>query len=186
LCELRTYQIKPKYILDFIALTNEKIHIRTSVSPLLGYFSTEIGGINQTVHFWEYESLSQRAKVRQELGIHVEWNKTYMDKIRKMLVSQTNSLLVPVNKLLFPSQPGTYEIRRYKTPAKVTENDRHAVSGRADATLVGVWKTILGADNESCVELWHYANIDSVVRNEPKQRLFESKLLVPLKFSPLQ
>ena len=35
-------------------LLQEKFHLRTQHSVLLGYWTTELGGLNQVVHLWQY------------------------------------------------------------------------------------------------------------------------------------
>ena len=52
--ELRTYSIKPECMKPFLELTFEKFHLRTEVSKLHGYWTAELGGLNQVVHIWEY------------------------------------------------------------------------------------------------------------------------------------
>ncbi len=52
--ELRTYSIKPSLMKPFLDLTNEKIHLRMNFSVLHGYWTVELGGINQVFHLWEY------------------------------------------------------------------------------------------------------------------------------------
>ena len=52
--ELRTYSIQPARFGEFLKLTAEHIHIRTAHSKLLGYWFTELGGMNEVVHLWEY------------------------------------------------------------------------------------------------------------------------------------
>ena len=42
---------------EFLALSKDKFHLRTSHSVLLGYWTTELGGLNQVVHLWEYGRL---------------------------------------------------------------------------------------------------------------------------------
>lgn len=102
--------------------------MRFAVSPALGYWTTEIGGpsillptaprlfidsifpgLNQVVHIWPYESLTQRLAIRADLGTNAKWNQDYMDVMRPMLASQTNSLLegkvVQVLLHLFVSAP---------------------------------------------------------------------------------
>ena len=44
--EIRTYTLNPNDYPAFLALTNEKIHMRLKHSKLLGYWTTELGGIN--------------------------------------------------------------------------------------------------------------------------------------------
>lgn len=45
---------------NFINITNDLIHLRTAASPLVGYWTVEIGTLNSVVHIWEYDSLSHR------------------------------------------------------------------------------------------------------------------------------
>ena len=52
--ELRTYSIRPKDFKDFIQLSAECMHLRTGHSKLIGYWISEIGGISDVVHIWEY------------------------------------------------------------------------------------------------------------------------------------
>lgn len=52
--ELRTYSLKPEHMKEYLALTAEKFHLRTSHSILHGYWTVELGGVNQVVHLWEY------------------------------------------------------------------------------------------------------------------------------------
>ncbi len=46
--------MQPQYYGEFLKLTNENIGMRTKYSKLLGYWATELGGINEVVHIWEY------------------------------------------------------------------------------------------------------------------------------------
>lgn len=52
--EFRTYNIRPEQNAAFLKLTNEKIHLRTAHSQLIGYWSVEYGGLNQVFHIWKY------------------------------------------------------------------------------------------------------------------------------------
>lgn len=52
--ELRTYSIKPKNFKEFYDLSVEFMHLRTNHSKLVGYWTSEIGGIFDMVHIWEY------------------------------------------------------------------------------------------------------------------------------------
>lgn len=54
LYEFRTYNIRPEQNAAFLKLTNEKIHLRTAHSQLIGYWSVEYGGLNQVFHIWKY------------------------------------------------------------------------------------------------------------------------------------
>ena len=39
---------------------------RTKLSPLIGVFTSDIGGLNQWVHIWAYKSLDERMAVRKK------------------------------------------------------------------------------------------------------------------------
>ena len=46
--------MKPECVKPFIELSKEWIHLRLNHSVLIGYWTSEIGGINDMVHIWEY------------------------------------------------------------------------------------------------------------------------------------
>jgi len=52
--ELRTYSIQPARYGEFLKLTAEKIHMRTAYSKMIGYWTSELGGMNEVTHLWEY------------------------------------------------------------------------------------------------------------------------------------
>merc|ERR1712071_109166 len=52
--ELRTYNIWPQCFKAFLNLTSEEFHLRTAQSKLVGYWTSELGGLNEVVHIWEY------------------------------------------------------------------------------------------------------------------------------------
>jgi len=91
--ELRTYNLVPKEVGKFLALSKEKFHLRTQHSVLLGYWTTELGGLNQVVHLWQYDSYAHRAGVRAKLGGDPEWQSEYFQKILPWLHHQDNLTL---------------------------------------------------------------------------------------------
>nr|XP_043895772.1 protein NipSnap homolog 3A [Solea senegalensis] len=99
--EFRTYCLRPDQNASFLKLTNEKIHLRTSHSQLIGYWSVEYGGLNQVFHIWEYESYAQRAAVRAALAQDDTWISEYISKATPMMTSQDNEVtyLVPWSNL---------------------------------------------------------------------------------------
>ena len=52
--ELRTYDIIPEKLPTFLQLTNSLFHLRTAHSRMVGYWTSELGALSQTVHLWEY------------------------------------------------------------------------------------------------------------------------------------
>lgn len=71
--EFRTYNIRPEQNAAFLKLTNEKIHLRTAHSQLVGYWSVEYGAINQVFHIWKYgeKTLLLRKSTIEKLGQEV-------------------------------------------------------------------------------------------------------------------
>ena len=54
LYELRTYSIKPARTAEFLKMSNEHMNLRMAHSKLIGYWTCELGGLNEVVHIWEY------------------------------------------------------------------------------------------------------------------------------------
>jgi hypothetical protein len=46
---------------------------RTALSPLIGVYTSDIGGLNQWVHIWAYKSLDERVAVRQKAQAQGIW-----------------------------------------------------------------------------------------------------------------
>ena len=61
---------------------------------MVGYYTTEFGPLNQVIHLWAYDSLQEREERRARLLANEGW-KAYVAKVRPMVVSQENKLLVP-------------------------------------------------------------------------------------------
>ncbi|XP_070693147.1 protein NipSnap homolog 3A [Pempheris klunzingeri] len=210
--EFRTYSIRPDQNTAFLKLTNEKIHLRTAHSELIGYWTVEYGGLNKVFHIWKYDSYSQRAAVRAALAQDPSWISDYISKAIPMLTSQDNEVtyLVPWSRLQRPPQEGgVYELASFQMrpggPAVWGEAFQAATTSH-DAPgygkLVGAFHTECGPLNrvhalwwfESAdrrAELRHKAHTDArvvaAVRNSVVHlESQENKLMFPCPFSPLK
>jgi hypothetical protein len=67
---------------------------RATLGRLVGYFTTEIGPLNEIVHLWAYEDLEERARRRRELAADPGWQ-AYLPKIRPLIRHQSNKILIP-------------------------------------------------------------------------------------------
>eukprot|EP01062_Namystynia_karyoxenos_P060017 TRINITY_DN51466_c0_g1_i1.p1 TRINITY_DN51466_c0_g1~~TRINITY_DN51466_c0_g1_i1.p1 ORF type:complete len:305 (+),score=83.78 TRINITY_DN51466_c0_g1_i1:71-916(+) len=94
LYELVTQDVRPCDFQTFMEHTANFIHVRVRHSPLLSYCSTEIGAQNQVVQLWEYDSLEHRLKVSRALQADKQWQRSYVNVVKPMLVSETNQLLI--------------------------------------------------------------------------------------------
>ena len=61
---------------------------------LVGYFVSEIGALNQTVHIWGYDSLDDRAARRAALLQEPLWQE-FLGRITPMILRQESRILLP-------------------------------------------------------------------------------------------
>mgnify|MGYP000988073186 CR=1 FL=1 len=95
--ELRTYVLHAGQQAAFLGcMEREGLAIeRPILGRLVGYYSSEIGTLNQVIHLWGYESFEERARRRLQLAADSAWQRftpTVMPFIRDM----QNQLLTPV------------------------------------------------------------------------------------------
>jgi hypothetical protein len=69
---------------------------RATLGQLLGYFHTEVGGLNTMVHLWGYDSFDERMQRRAALAADPVWQRC-LTRIRPMIESMSNRLLVPAS-----------------------------------------------------------------------------------------
>ncbi len=208
--ELRTYTIQPSKFKDFVALTAKVgIKLRTKHSKVVGYWTTEIGELNQVVHLWEYENFDHRTRVRAALAKDKVWNGRYLARSRPMTQHQESMVLVPADFWPFtrPTGTGIYELRSYrlhpgKVPGWLDEFKAGLQARQKYSKPVAVWSSELGELNR-VVHLWQYESLEhrsqvrkaamadpvwkeTVGRLAPLMQLMESKILIPTDFSPLK
>ncbi len=88
--ELRTYTVKPGTVGDMVkAASTVSRDIRgDNFGKLEGYWSTEIGPLNQVLHMWSFSDFAERAKLRAELAKNPRWGGEYLPLIRPLLIRQ--------------------------------------------------------------------------------------------------
>lgn len=69
---------------------------RPILGGFLGYFTTEIGTMNQLVHLWAYASADDRARRRAELAANETWQGC-LKKIRPMIMTMENRIMYPTS-----------------------------------------------------------------------------------------
>ena len=92
----RTYTLQIGAVAQYLALYEAAGMAiqRRILGNLLGFYSTEIGTLNQVVHLWGYESLDDRARRRTALFQDEGWL-AFVEKARPLLVKQENRILIP-------------------------------------------------------------------------------------------
>lgn len=96
LYEMRTYKLKPGTVPAYLKLVEEEgIAIQSQyLGGLVGYFSTEIGPLNEIVHIWSYSSLDERAQRRAALIRDAEWL-AFIPKIQALIETMETKILCP-------------------------------------------------------------------------------------------
>lgn len=96
--EQRTYTFKAGTVPQFMALYEEEgLAIQKSIlGNMVGYFTSEFGTLNQTVHLWQYQSFEDRAARRAALAANEQWQ-AFFAKVAPMLISQESKILQPTS-----------------------------------------------------------------------------------------
>ncbi|ABD55185.1 NIPSNAP family protein [Jannaschia sp. CCS1] len=95
--EQRTYDFHPGAIPKFFNIYEEtgarELQMRI-LGNLVGYYMTELGPLNQTVHLWGYASLDDRAARRTALMQEDVW-RGFLGQILPLLQRQESKILLP-------------------------------------------------------------------------------------------
>jgi hypothetical protein len=208
--ELRTYTLKQGSVPDVVkAASTVSRSIRgDEYGKLEGYWTTEIGPLNQVMHLWSYRDLNERSRLRTELAKNASWNSEYVPLIRPHLVRQDIRLLNAVREPAAPAQkPNVYELRCYRArpggAKQWLELFTSALPAREKySRIVGLWATEAGQPNEVC-HIWAYADLNArtatraAVAKDPAWQNFlksstglldemHSTIMLPAPHSPLQ
>ena len=92
--EERMYRLKIGAVPEYGKVYQELgMHVQLRHLPhMVGYYFTEIGGLNLMVHLWAYDSLDQRDKCRAAMGADPAWQ-AYVAKIRPRMETQETRVM---------------------------------------------------------------------------------------------
>lgn len=207
--ELRLYTIKPGKLAEYVANAASigRAARGDRFGRLLGYWSTELGPLNQVVHLWEYADLAARAAARAGLAKEERWVKEYLPLSQPLLEAQQNMILAPFDWAPFrpTTGMGVHELRVYRLhPGQVGAYGqvmREALPIREKHSVpVGYWQVEIGPLN-TVVHLWGYRDLahraevrkalagdqtwqTAVGRLVPLLQAQEAAILVPASHSP--
>ncbi|XP_029861420.1 protein NipSnap homolog 3A isoform X1 [Aquila chrysaetos chrysaetos] len=210
--EIRTYDIKPSKMKDFVEMVNRYFHLRTAHSELVGFWSAELGAMNKVVHIWKYDNFAHRTAVRHALANDKDWQGKFISPALPLIEKQHNEVayLVPWCQLgKPPKEGGVYEWVTFQMkpggPALWGEAFQAAINAHINTgytKLIGVFHTEYGLLNTVHVIWWnespdhraagrHSAHEDArvVAAVRDSVRFLESQknvLLIPLQCSPLK
>jgi hypothetical protein len=209
--EMRTYTVKPGSLGDVVKAASTVAHEirKNDYGKLEGYWTTEIGPLNQVMHLWSYDNFETRARLRGELGKIPRWTDEYLPLIRPLLVRQDIRLLNALRAPVAPATTGNiYEFRNYRAKAagpvrQWLDAFTAALPAREKySKIVGLWQTEAGQPNEVC-HLWAYSSLNAraearanalkdpewqafIGKGTPLLEEMHSTILLPAPHSPLK
>jgi len=94
--EQRTYTLYPGKTNEYLRIYQEEgLAVQTRVlGRLVGYYSSEIGVVNQLVHMWAYDDFNDRQKRRAALHAEPQWQ-AYLPKVLPLIMRQETQILIP-------------------------------------------------------------------------------------------
>ncbi|HVB66232.1 MAG TPA: NIPSNAP family protein [Acetobacteraceae bacterium] len=90
--EIRSYTLAAGQMPGMIERWAPKVPERVKLSPLVGAWSSELGGLNKWVHIWAYKDAAERQRIRAEAVAKGVWPP---GSPPGTLVKQENMLVVP-------------------------------------------------------------------------------------------
>lgn len=95
--EQRTYDFQPGTLSEFFRLyedTGAGDLQRRILGNLVGYYVTEIGPLNQTVHLWRYASFDDRVQRRAKLLSKASWRE-FLFMVTPLIQHQESKIILP-------------------------------------------------------------------------------------------
>ena len=94
--EMRTYRMKVGSVAAYLKIVgDEGIEVQKGhLGMLIGYFSSDIGPLNEIVHVWAYEDLVDRERRRAALAADPLWQ-AVLAKIVPLIKTMENKILLP-------------------------------------------------------------------------------------------
>jgi hypothetical protein len=202
--EFRTYRLKVGSLPEVLKRFGEAYEHRKKYSPLMAFWYSEIGPLNEITHVWPYKDLAERTRIRAEASKDPNWppkTAEYLESLQSNIVNPYS--FVPV---LPPGKHGPiYEFRYYTYKGgmlpKIQERweaklpERIPLSAPAFAGY-----TELGTLNLH-IHIWPYASLNDrgAIRKKAVDtgawpppgggeiwQQMNNKILLPAAFSPMQ
>ena len=94
--EQRTYISHPGKWREYLELYEaEGLEVQKRiVGRMVGYYTSDIGELNQIVHMWAYTDLNERTERRAALMQDAQW-RSYVAKMLPLLQRQESRILLP-------------------------------------------------------------------------------------------
>ncbi|WP_018184354.1 NIPSNAP family protein [Kaistia granuli] len=92
----RTYAIHPAHVRDYLDLyVREGMELQVHhLGHLIGWFTTDVGTVNEVVHMWGFDGLGERERRRAAMEADPEWLK-FRAKTSGFVQSMRSRILRP-------------------------------------------------------------------------------------------
>jgi len=201
--EMRTYTLRPRALPEFLKRFGEAYEKRKRFSELYAFWYSELGPLNQVVHVWPYQDITERTRIRAEAVKDGSWP----PKTAEFITQMQTDIMLPMAGVptLPPGKLGPFfEMRTYTFAAgdlpKIEATWEKAVPARQKfSPLAALWHSEIGALNKF-VHIWPYKDLNA--RMDTRKRAVdsgswppsgpytlltqESKILLAAPFSPMQ
>lgn len=94
----RTYAIQPAHVRDYLDLyvaEGMALQIR-HLGHLIGWFTTDVGVVNEVVHMWRFEGLGDRETRRAAMEADPAW-RAFRTKASPYVLSMRSRILRPTS-----------------------------------------------------------------------------------------
>ncbi len=94
----RSYLIKPEHVKDYLdTYVAEGMELQIShLGDLVGWFTTDVGTVNEVVHIWRYKDMGDRERRRAAMEADPAWL-AFRKKTSSYVVRMRNRILRPTS-----------------------------------------------------------------------------------------
>lgn len=94
--DVRTYTLVPRKMPAYLGLFESLALpvMKRHGLHLLGYYTSQIGPLNQVVHIWRYDSLADLEAKRARRDADPDWG-VFLQKTEGMVMMQDNKIMKP-------------------------------------------------------------------------------------------
>lgn len=173
--ELRLHDIIPGKYDAYYQLAMEMLPKRPGVGKCQGYWTCQMGALNQFVQIWQYDNLQHRYDCRKALENDQEWQRSFVKPGAQFLTRQSNQLL----RLVY--REGNASTMSYKYLMQISPEPEVELSGPS-ASLAATFQVVVGENEGKYVHIVKARKLDDVLPAQPVTG-GSSKILGPARWS---
>lgn len=173
--DVRIYSLPPGALPGYVArYAKEGFPVQQKHGfDCLGYYTTEVGVLNRSIHLWAWNSVAEREEKRAAMGKDPAWQ-AYIGGNKDALVAQENKIMVSAP--FYPmknTNPGpigvvdfrTYHVKHGRLPefVKLYQEEGMAIQNGHLGHNIGWFTSHIGMQNQ-VLHLWAYPSVEERAR----------------------